>query len=78
MKIKTAVIGLGVGAHHARTLFANPNKLVWICDLNQKLSEIGSEIKDVKQTQNDEDVLNDPDIDLICMHLMMKHIISKF
>ena len=69
MYIKAAVIGLGVGAHHARTLSNNPNcQLIWICDSNKnKLLEIGSEIKDAKQTQNDEDVLNDPDIDLICV-----------
>ena len=68
-KIRSAVIGLGVGAHQARTLAAHPNcELIKICDFNKnKLSEIGSEFHEVIQTQNDNDVLSDPDIDLVCV-----------
>ncbi|MDA8851452.1 Gfo/Idh/MocA family oxidoreductase [Candidatus Pelagibacter sp.] len=68
-KIRTAVIGLGVGAHQARTLSAHPNcQLVWLCDLNQnKLSELGSELTEAKQTQNEQDVLEDPNIDMVCV-----------
>ena len=68
-KIRTAVIGLGVGAHQARTLYNHPNcQLVWLCDLNKNtLSKIGSELMEAKQTQNDQDVLTDPNIDMVCV-----------
>jgi predicted dehydrogenase len=68
-KIKAAVIGLGVGLHHARTLFKYNNcDLVWICDSNQsKLSEIGNEFNEAKLSQNDQEVLNDPEINLVCI-----------
>ena len=68
-KIRTAVIGLGVGAHQARTLSAHPNcQLIWLCDLNKnKLSKIGSELTEAKQTQNEQDVLTDPNIDMVCV-----------
>ena len=51
-QLKAAVIGLGVGAHQARTLSAHTNsKLVWICDFDQEiLTKIGSELKEAKQT----------------------------
>ena len=68
-KIKTAVIGLGVGAHQARTLSAHPDcELIWICDLdNHKLTKLGLELPEAKQTQDDNDILNDPDIQLVCV-----------
>lgn len=68
-KIRTAVIGLGVGMHHARTLSAHPGcELVWLCDLDKsKLAEVNSEIIEAKQTQNDQDILTDPDIDMVCV-----------
>ena len=68
-KIKAGVIGLGVGAHQARTLFAHPEcELVSICDFNKdKLSKIGSELSNVHQTQDDKDILFNPDIDLVCI-----------
>ena len=66
-KIKAAVIGLGVGEHHARTFSLNPSvELAWLCDINEtKLIELGSQLKEAKITQNPNDVLQDPDIDLI-------------
>ncbi len=68
-KIKAGVIGLGVGAHQARTLYAHPDcELVSICDFNKdKLSKIGSEFLNVHQTQDDKDILSNPDIDLVCI-----------
>ena len=68
-KLKTAVIGLGVGIHHARTLSAYDGcDLVWICDKNKnKLSEVSEEFKKAKQTQNDQEVLGDPNLDVICV-----------
>ena len=54
-KIKAAVIGLGVGAHQARTLYNHPDcELVSVCDFDKsRLSEVGSDLPNVKQTQND-------------------------
>ncbi len=68
-KIKAAVIGLGVGAHQARTLFARQDcELVWLCDLDAaKLSALGSELSSARLTENDQDVLTDPDVDLVCV-----------
>ncbi len=68
-RIKSAVIGLGVGAHQAKALYNHPDcQLKWICDINKsRLSKIGSELVETKRTDNEEDVLNDPEIDLICV-----------
>ena len=68
-KIRAAVIGLGVGAHLARTLSLNPSvELVWLCDINEtRLSELGSKLTEAKQTKNPNDVLHDPDINLVCI-----------
>jgi predicted dehydrogenase len=68
-KIKAGVIGLGVGAHQARTLSAHLDcELVSICDFDKnRLSEIGLELSKVNQTQQDHDILSDPDIDLVCI-----------
>jgi len=68
-KIRTAVIGLGVGAHQARALSVHPDcELVWICDFDKaKLSKLGLELPEAKQTQDDQDIFNDPNIDLVCV-----------
>ena len=68
-KIRAGVIGLGVGSHQARTLHHHPNcELISICDFDKnKLSEISSEFSNVEQTQNDKDILSNPDIDLVCI-----------
>lgn len=68
-KIRAAVIGLGVGAHLARTLSLNPSvELVWLCDINEtRLSELGSKLTEAKLTKNPNDVLRDPDINLVCI-----------
>ena len=54
-KIKAAVIGLGVGIHHARTLSSHPDcDLIWICDYNKaKLDDANLEFVEAKKTQND-------------------------
>ena len=50
-KIKAAVIGLGVGIHHARTLNAHPNcELIWVCDFNKKLEDVRFEFPKAKLT----------------------------
>ena len=68
-KIRVGVIGLGVGSHQARTLYHHSEcELISICDFDKnKLSNIGSEFSDVKQTQNDKDILFNPDIDMVCI-----------
>ncbi len=68
-KINAGVIGLGVGAHQARTLSAHPDcNLVSICDYDKnRLSKIGLEFSSCNQTQNDNDILSDPEIDLVCI-----------
>ena len=68
-KIRAGVIGLGVGAHQARILSAHPEvELVTICDFDKnRLSKIGLELPNANQTQDDKDILNDHDIDLVCV-----------
>lgn len=68
-KIRAGVIGLGVGAHQARTLSSHPNvELKWLCDLNKKkLLDLSCELPEAKVTQNSKDVLQDEDIDLVCI-----------
>ena len=68
-KLRAGVIGLGVGAHQVRTLNSNANcDLLTICDFDKKkLYDIGNEFPHIKQTQNDNDILYDPKIDLVCI-----------
>ncbi|SMP82974.1 Predicted dehydrogenase [Desulfonatronum zhilinae] len=68
-KIKAAVIGLGVGAHQARCLSTHPDcELAWLCDLDgDRLSALGAELPEARLTSLDQDVLSDPDIDLVCV-----------
>lgn len=68
-KIKAAVIGLGVGAHQARSLAAYPHcDLTWLCDLDEaRLTSLGSELPQARLTQAEQDVLTDPEVDLVCV-----------
>lgn len=68
-KIRAGVIGLGVGAHQARTLSIHPDcDLDIICDFDEnKLSKIGMEFPNIKQTQDAQAILSNPDIDLVCI-----------
>ncbi len=68
-KIRAAVIGLGVGAHQARSLAAHPCcDLLWLCDLDEsRLAALGWELPQAKLTQADQDVLTDPELDLVCV-----------
>ena len=68
-KLRAGVIGLGVGAHQARSLSLHSNtELVWLCDLNKdKLLNLKRELPEAKITQNPDDVLQDSDIDLVCI-----------
>ena len=53
-KLRAGVIGLGVGAHQARSLSLHSNtELVWLCDLNKdKLLNLKRELPEAKITQN--------------------------
>ncbi len=68
-KLRAGVIGLGVGAHQARSLSLYPNaELIWLCDTNkEKLLDLKSELPEAKITQSSKDVLQDSDIDLVCI-----------
>ena len=63
------MIGLGVGLHQARTLRESEDcELVSICDFDKsKLDTISSEFPSVNKTQNDQDILLDSDINLVCI-----------
>ncbi len=65
--LKTAVIGLGVGAQHALAYQAHPNcELVQVCDLDsEKLSWAKNEFPSVSCTSDAEAILTNPNIDLI-------------
>ena len=42
--------------------------IVWICDFDKdRLCKLGLELPEAKQTQDDQDIFNDPDIDLVCI-----------
>lgn len=68
-RLNAAVIGLGVGEHQARTLDAHKDSnLLWLCDMDEsRLSALGSELIKTRLTQNDQDVLTDPDVELVCL-----------
>ena len=68
-KIKAGVIGLGVGAHHAKILsLHSKTDLVWLCDHDKKkLKDVSSKFVGAQITQNPNDIFLDPNIDLICI-----------
>ena len=65
--LRAGVIGLGVGAHQARSLYMHPHcQLTWICDFDEsRLSAIGSELPRAKITIDAQEVLSDPSVDLV-------------
>lgn len=65
--LKTAVIGLGVGAQHALAYHANSKcELVQVCDIDpEKLSWAKNEFPIVECTTDAKTILNNPDIDLV-------------
>ena len=68
-KIRAGVIGLGVGSHQARALhFHKDVDLIWLCDFNQDLLQsLRAELNVSKITQQSNDILQNPDIDLVCI-----------
>jgi predicted dehydrogenase len=63
------VIGLGVGEAHARWLRDDPRcRLVWLCDLSQdRLAELAPAFPGAKSTPHEAQVLEDPEVDLVCI-----------
>ena len=66
-KLKTGVIGLGVGEQHVKAYLRNPHCTVRrVCDLSEeKLAEAQKNFFGIPVTKHSRDVISDPDIDLI-------------
>jgi len=68
-RLRVGVIGLGVGRRHAEAVSANPDcRLVAICDQDpERLAEVGRQFPGVRMEKRDVNVLDDSDIDLVCL-----------
>ena len=68
-KLTAAVIGLGVGESHAKALSTHDRcKLVALCDLDkQTLCSVGKRFPSCQLTTVPESILDDSNIDLICI-----------
>jgi predicted dehydrogenase len=64
MTLNAGIIGLGVGAQHARAVAAVPDcNIKWLCDFDPgKLEELRPDFPQAQLTANAEDVLTDPDV----------------
>ncbi len=67
IKIRAGVIGLGIGAQHAQSLYARDDvELVVICDVDRaRLEEVGGRFSDVRLSTAWDEVVADPDLDVI-------------
>lgn len=65
--LNAAIIGLGVGAQHARAIAELPQcRVMSLCDLDrQKLAAYGAEYPHARLTENADEVLTDPAIDFV-------------
>ncbi|MBU1247252.1 MAG: Gfo/Idh/MocA family oxidoreductase [Proteobacteria bacterium] len=65
--LKAAVIGLGVGEKHAEAYHAHQKcSVAALCDLDAtRLREVGERFPDARLTNNPNDVIADPDIDVV-------------
>ena len=65
--LKAAIIGMGVGEAHISGYAKNPDvKVVTLCDFDaKKLNEIKEKYPDKKLTENANEVLYDPEINII-------------
>jgi len=68
-RLKAAVVGLGVGESHAKALSEHPQcQLVALCDLNERtLSSVGKKFPSCQLTSVSNSILDDTEIDLICI-----------
>jgi predicted dehydrogenase len=81
-RINVGVIGLGVGAKHARVLYSNKKvNLVTLCDLDNKKINLYKKIfKNCKFTTNPDDIFKNPNIDIVSIasydNFHAKHILQ--
>jgi predicted dehydrogenase len=68
-RLRTGVIGLGVGEKHAEALAENTDcELVALCDQDaKKLAKVASCFPGVRAVAADVEILDDPTIDLVCI-----------
>ena len=66
-RLKVGVIGLGVGEQHIEAYLAHPScEVVSACDLSaDKLEALGARHPELRLTRSDDDILRNPDIDLV-------------
>jgi predicted dehydrogenase len=81
-KLNVGVIGLGVGAKHARVLSSNKKvNLISLCDLdNNKINLYKKIFKNCKFTNNSDDIFKNPNIDIVSIasydNFHAKHILQ--
>lgn len=81
-KVNVGVIGLGVGAKHAQTLYSNKKvNLLSLCDFDNKKINLYKKIfKNCKFTNNSEDIFKNPNIDIVSIasydNFHAKHILQ--
>ena len=68
-KVKAGIIGLGVGEQHLRLLSGRSDvDVLAICDSNpEKLLEVSSRFPDPIAVQQDFEIINNPEINLVCI-----------
>jgi predicted dehydrogenase len=66
-KLNVGVIGLGVGARHAQTLYSNKKvNLISLCDFDNKKINLCKKIfKNCNFTNNSDDIFKDPNINIV-------------
>ena len=69
IKLKVGVIGLGVGYYHLKCFMQNKFcKVVSVCDFDKKkIDKIKKKFPKLKTTLNHKDIINNKEIDLVCI-----------
>lgn len=68
-KLNIGIIGLGVGFHHFKCFMQNKNcRVISVCDFDKKkIKVIQSKFPKIKTTLLDKDIIEDKNIDLVCI-----------
>ena len=68
-KLNIGIIGLGVGFHHFKCFIQNKNcRVISVCDFDKKkIKVIQSKFPKIKTTLLDKDIIEDKNIDLVCI-----------
>ena len=68
-KLNIGIIGLGVGFHHFECFMQNKNcRVISVCDFDKKkIKIIQSKFPKIKTTLLDKDIIEDKNIDLVCI-----------